>query len=215
MEIYPSILVDDYQEFEKRIQLLGKTPSLLHIDLGDGIFVPHKSFQDIEKVTSFPWEVSFELHFMLTNPDTSILPWLKTPAKRIIFHWEAKEGSHTWVHGLLKKIKQAGKEAGIGLNPKTSQEKIYAFLGELDLVLIMSVEPGFSGQIFMPEVIPKIKALREKGFVGIIEVDGGMNEKTIPFVKEAGASAAAVASAIFERDDPREALYNLKRKIES
>lgn len=215
MEIYPSILVDDYQEFEKRIQLLGKEPSLLHIDVGDGIFVPHKSFQNIEKIISFPWEVPFELHLMIKDPDVSVLSWLKTPAKRIIFHWEAKEGSHTWVHGLLGRIRKTGKETGIALNPKTSQEKIYAFLKELNAVLIMSVEPGFSGQKFMPEVIPKISALRGKGFNGTIEVDGGMNEKTIALIEEAGANAAAVASAIFDKPDPKEALYDLKKKIEN
>lgn len=213
MDIYPSILVDTYQEFEKRIQLLGKEPSLLHIDVGDGVFVPHKSFQDIERIKSFNWNVPFELHVMLAHPDKSLLPWLKTPAKRVIFHWEATEGAHTWVWGLIRRIKKARKEAGIGLNPKTSQEKIYAFLKGIDLVLIMSVEPGFSGQKFMPEVIPKIKALREKKFNGIIEVDGGMNEETIPLVGEAGADAVAVAKAIFDAQNPKQALLKLQAQL--
>ncbi|MBI3335062.1 MAG: ribulose-phosphate 3-epimerase, partial [Candidatus Portnoybacteria bacterium] len=154
-----------------------------------------------------------ELHLMLQDPDKTVLPWLKTPARRIIFHWEAKQGPHTWVWGLLRKIKNTGKEAGIALNPKTSQEKIYAFLKGIDSVLIMSVEPGFSGQVFMPEVLSKIKALRDKKFGGIIEVDGGMNEETIALVREAGADSLVVTKAIFDEPEPREALRQLNGRF--
>jgi len=209
MDVFPSILVDTFQDFEKRIRLVEKEAALFHIDVGDGIFVPHASFQDIEKISCFQWEKPFELHLMLKDPDTTVIPWLVTPAKRIIFHWEAKEGSHTWVWGLIRRIQAHGKEVGIALNPKTSAEKIYAFLNGIDAALIMSVEPGFSGQSFMPEVLPKIAALREKRFSGMIEIDGGMNEQTMKRAKDAGADAAAAASAIFDESNPQEALRNL------
>lgn len=214
MNIFPSILVDTYEEFERKIYLVEHEAKFFHVDVGDGIFVPHKSFQNVEKIGIFAWKNPFELHLMLAHPETSVIPWLKTSAKRIIFHWEAQEGAHTWVWPLIRRIKAAGKEAGIAINPKTSQEKIYAFLRGIDLVVIMSVEPGFSSQAFMPEVIPKIQSLREKKFSGIIEVDGGMNEQTIPLVKEAGADAVAVASAIFESENPKEALRKLKAQNE-
>ncbi len=209
MEIYSSILVDSYEEFQWRIQLVQKEASFFHVDVGDGVFVPHKSFDDIEKIRIFPWQKPFELHLMLKNPDTSVLPWLETPAKRIIFHWEAKEGPHTWVHGVIRKIKATGKEVGIALNPKTSHEKIYSFLKELDLILIMSVEPGFSGQKFIPDVLAKIPALRNKKFSGIIEIDGGMNEEIMKLAKESGADAVATASAIFDKTNPEEELLRL------
>lgn len=214
MEIYPSIFVDTYQEFERRIHLIENEASFFHIDVGDGKFVPHSSFGDVEKIIHFAWRKPFELHLMIQNPDKEALSWLKTPAKRIVFHWEAKEGAHTWVWGLIRKIKSAGKEAGIALNPKTSQEKIYAFLKGIDAVVIMSVEPGFSGQKFMTEVIDKIKALRKKKFNGIIEVDGGINEETMLFARDAGADAVAAASAIFNTPDPREAFRYLKYKTQ-
>ncbi len=209
MDIYPSILVDNYEEFEGRIRLVEKEASFFHVDVGDGVFVPHKSFSDIGKIREFQWQKPFELHLMLKNPDTSVLPWLDTPAKRIIFHWEATQGSHTWVHGLIRKIKAKGKEAGIALNPKTSHEKIYSFLKELDLILIMSVEPGFSGQKFIPDVLAKIPALRKKHFSGIIEVDGGVNEETILRAQEIGVDAVATASAVFDKTNPKEELLRL------
>lgn len=212
MDIFPSILVDTYQEFERRVRLVEDEASFFHVDVGDGMFVPHKSFDDIENISSFSWEKPFELHLMLKNPDISVIPWLATSARRIIFHWEAKSGSHTWVHGLIRKIKASGKQAGIALNPTTSQEKIYAFLKVIDLVLVMSVEPGFSGQSFMPGVLPKIRALREKRFSGIIEIDGGMSEETIKIARHAGADAAAVASAIFDSPKPCQAISRLKNR---
>jgi len=212
MEIYPSILVDTFEEFEKRVRLVEEDAPLFHVDVGDGLFVPYASFRDVETVRDFEWKRSFELHLMLKNPDTSVVPWLATSAKRIIFHWEAKQGPHTWVHGLIRKIRTKGKEAGIALNPKTSQEKIYSFLKEIDLIVIMSVEPGFSGQSFMPEVLPKIAALRGKRFSGMIEVDGGMNPETMKRAKDAGADAVAAASAIFDAPEPREAFARLKNQ---
>lgn len=213
MEVFPSILVDTFEEFEKRIRLVENEAELFHIDVGDGIFVPHASFRDIDKISGFAWRKPFELHLMLADPQASVIPWLKMPARRIIFHWEAEQGPHTWVHGLIRKIKARQKEVGIALNPKTSHEKIYSFLKEIDLILIMSVEPGFSGQKFMPEVLPKIAALKAKKFSGIIEVDGGMNLQTMKLARDAGANAASAASAIYDTPDPAQALGTLKNQM--
>lgn len=213
MEVFPSILVDTFEEFETRIRLVEEVASLFHLDAGDGLFAPRASFRDVAKISGFAWKKPFELHLMLASPQTSVLSWLETPAQRIIFHWEATQGPHTWVHGFIRKIKVKGKEVGIALNPKTSQEKIYSFLNEIDLILIMSVEPGFSGQKFIPEVLSKITALRGKRFSGMIEIDGGMNEETMKLAKDAGADAAAAASAIFDAPEPREAFARLKNQI--
>lgn len=214
MELYPSILVDIYQEFEKRVNLVKDLALLLHIDMGDGIFVPHKSFWDIEKIRNFPFATAFELHLMLEFSKQAITPWLLVPAKRIVVHYEAAHGDIYTLTEVIKEIKGAAKEVGVAINPGTSVEALDALLGELASVIVMGVEPGFSGQAFKPEVLEKVRTLRAKGFRGIIEVDGGMNGKTLLLAKEAGATAAAIASAIFSKEDPVRELTMLRHSVE-
>lgn len=213
MDIYPSILVDTFEEFERRVRLVEEKTSLFHVDVGDGVFVPHKSFSDISAITQFSWKRPFELHLMLGDAKESILPWLQTPAKRVIFHVEAcQEGT---LPDVIYSIKHSGKEVGLALNPSTGVGDVKEGFSNLDLVLLMSVEPGFSGQAFIPGVLEKISPLRANGFSGIIEVDGGMNEKTIPLARDAGADAVAVASGIYNARKPVEALAALKSKFKN
>lgn len=202
MELYPSILVDTYQEFEKRIRLIENVASFLHIDVGDGKLVPHKSFQDIEKMRTFGYSKPFELHLMLDCPELVIGPWLRIPAKRMVVHYEAVHQRPEALAEVMKMVKDEGKEFGVALNPDTPAKVVNDFAPELTSIIIMGVRPGFSGQKFIPEVLSKVRFLREQGFKGIIEMDGGMNEATLKEAKDAGADAAAVASAIFSSEDP-------------
>jgi ribulose-phosphate 3-epimerase len=151
-----------------------------------------------------------DAHLMIENADKYIPDFIKAGSSYILFHAEAIENPISTIH----LIRQDGCKAGIVLNPGTSEEIIKPFVKDLDYVLFMSVWPGFAGQSFMPEVVPKIarfsKWCREQGFDPEIAVDGGISPKTAPQVVEAGANLLIAATAIFKAPDMAEAVRQLK-----
>ena len=197
MQVYPSILVQNFEEFETKINLVRGLVDTIHLDIMDGIFVKSKTIYDVDKINNFDWRINYELHLMIKEKE--IEKWFDTGAKRIIFHYEAIKNEQRKMNNI-KIIRKKEKEVGIAVNPETDIRSIFPFLDILDLVLIMSVNPGDSGQKFILETLEKVKKLRKKNFKGIIEIDGGVNESNIRAIANAGVDAVSVASAIWNVD---------------
>ena len=178
----------------------------LHVDVMDGHFVPNITMGPFvvewcRKATKLPLDV----HLMIENPERYIEAFAKAGASGLTVHVETCPD----VHSTLKLIKSMGCWAGVVLNPGTPIEEIEPFLAEADLVLVMSVNPGYSGQSFMPESIARVAHVRKKldalGSSAWLEVDGGINTETLPKMKEAGATAFVAATAIFKNPQGIEA----------
>ena len=184
---------------------------MLHMDVMDGHFVPNITF-GAPVIASLKGKVKvpMDAHLMIENADKYIPDFIKAGSSYILFHAEAIENPISTIH----LIRQDGCKAGIVLNPGTSEEIIKPFVKDLDYVLFMSVWPGFAGQSFIPDVVPKIarfsKWCREQGFDPEIAVDGGISPKTAPQVVEAGANLLIAATAIFKAPDMAEAVRQLK-----
>ncbi|HVZ81560.1 MAG TPA: ribulose-phosphate 3-epimerase [bacterium] len=184
---------------------------MLHMDVMDGHFVPNITFgAPVLASLKGKVKVPMDAHLMIENADKYIPDFIKAGAGYILFHAEAIENPVSTIH----LIRQDGCKAGMVLNPGTSEEVIKPFVKDLDYVLFMSVWPGFSGQSFIPDVVPKIarfsKWCGEQGFSPEIAVDGGISPKTAPQVVEAGANLLIAATAIFKAPDMAEAVRQLK-----
>ena len=183
----------------------------VHCDVMDGVFVPNISFGqkmvgDIRKIT----DLVLDVHLMIDRPERYIEQFAKAGADIITFHCEATENTKD----VIKKIKALGCRAAISVKPKTSAETIFSLLPLCDMVLVMTVEPGFGGQSFMADMIPKIRALKaEIDRLGIdvdIQVDGGINSENAPLVIEAGANVLVAGSAVFKSADRRAVIDSLR-----
>jgi ribulose-phosphate 3-epimerase len=200
MLIAPSILTADFNKLEAEIKTI-QTADYLHLDVMDGHFVPNISFgphvlSGIKKITNIP----LDTHLMITNPLDYIDSFVEIGSSYITVHVEANK-----VQESINRIKASGIKAGITLKPKTNLETLYPYLDQVDLVLIMSVEPGFGGQKFMLDQLDKVKELvrlRETyKYNYVIEIDGGINGDTGKLAKAAGVDIAVVGSYVFNAKD--------------
>ena len=175
---------------------------MIHFDVMDGHFVPNISYgvpvlKSIRKYSRLP----FDVHLMISDPNAYIEPFANAGADGITFHLEATANPV----GVVEKIHSLGLRAGVSVKPKTDVRLLYPLVGIMDMALIMTVEPGFGGQGFIPEMLDKIKALREySDSMGVsldIEVDGGITDKTAPIVREAGANILVSGSYLFKASD--------------
>ncbi|MCG2694228.1 ribulose-phosphate 3-epimerase [Candidatus Parcubacteria bacterium] len=192
--VIPAILAKTKKEFEYKAKSVMSYCDLIQIDVMDGIFVPNKTWADIDVIKHMHLPVEFEVHLMVREPEVVIEDWAKAGAKRIIFHIEATRNPKE----CIKIIKRFKRQAGIAINPKTSVARIKDFLKKIDYVLIMGVDPGFSGQKFQPSILNKIKRLKKLAPNIKIGVDGGINKKNAKDIKKAGADFLCVASSIFK-----------------
>ncbi len=210
--IAPSILSADFSKLGEEVKEVESAGAdLLHLDVMDGAFVPNITFgplvvEAIRKVSS----LTFDVHLMIESPDKYIEDFAKAGADWISVHAEAT----IHLHRTVWKIKDLGKKAGVALNPHTPLEVIKYLLEDLDYVVIMSVNPGFGGQKFIPWSLKKIKHLadlkKEQNLNFLIEVDGGVNKNTAPEVIKAGAEVLVAGSAVFKNKPYSKAIQELK-----
>ena len=206
IKIAPSILSADFARLGDEIRAIEAAGAdYVHVDVMDGHFVPNITIGPVV-VKSIKSKLPLDCHLMIENPEKYVEDFVKAGASSITVHEEV--APH--LHGLIQKIKGLGVRAGVSINPATPIESIKEVLNDVDLVLVMSVNPGFGGQSFIPEVIEKIKWLREQRADLDIEVDGGINAETARLCIDAGANVLVSGSYIFKAEDREEAIASLR-----
>ncbi|ODS30791.1 MAG: ribulose-phosphate 3-epimerase [Candidatus Scalindua rubra] len=215
IKISASILAADPTQLGNEIKKVEKAGiDLIHIDVMDGHFVPNLTMgpfivEAIKKITQVP----LDIHLMIENPDKYVESFTKKTEKDDIltFHIEATDNPLS----VINSIKDQDLKAGVAINPDTNEQTIEKLLGSIDMLLVMTVYPGFSGQAFKRYVCDKIRKLREMAPENLdIEVDGGVKPETIPDAASAGANVFAAATSIFAKDDYKDAIEGLRRKAQ-
>ena len=206
IKISPSILASDYANLESELKRI-ETSDLIHVDVMDGHFVPNISIgapvvSAIRKVSDVPVDV----HLMISRPLKYVEDFANAGADIICFHVESDDDTGETVDKILS----LGKKAALAVKPKTDIEQVLPYLDKLAMVLVMTVEPGFGGQSFMTDMMPKIEKLRALGYKGDIEVDGGVNPETIKLAAKAGANVFVAGSAVFKSENPKDTIKLLK-----
>lgn len=214
IKISPSILSSDYGNLSselKRMEACGA--DMLHIDVMDGHFVPNITLgapivKCIRKSSSLP----FDVHLMISDPYKYIPDFVNAGSDIITFHAEADSD----IEKTIDLILASGKKAGLSVKPKTPVEAVYPYFDKLSMVLVMTVEPGFGGQSFMEDMMPKVSAVRSeidrRGLDVDIQVDGGINKDTISIAAKAGANVFVSGNAIFSSDDAEKTIADFKAR---
>lgn len=211
--IAPSILSCDFGNLERDFELVNQSEAdWFHVDVMDGVFVPNISFgfpiiSALKKVA----KKTIDCHIMIVNPDQYIGEFAKAGVDILTVHYEAC----THLHRTIAAIREAGMKAGVALNPHTPVSALENVIADLDLVLIMSVNPGFGGQKFIHQAVEKVKQtkalIQNSGSKALIEVDGGVNLETGKLLVDAGADALVAGSFVFGSTDPKATISALKQ----
>ena len=212
IQIAPSILSADFANLERDVRMVSEAGAdWIHVDVMDGHFVPNLTIgpahvKMLKRVTDVPLDV----HLMIDNPEVQVPWYIEAGADSVTVHVETCDDAPT----MLRTIRDAGVKAGISLNPETDVSALEGLLGLVDMVLVMSVHPGFGGQSFIESSPAKITAIVEmckvEGAAPLIEVDGGIGVGTAPLVSAVGADVLVAGSAIFCADDPAAALRDIR-----
>lgn len=230
----PAIITNNFEEIKEKMKLAGPYVKWIQIDVGDGEFVPNKTFLDLARFSEIKTSLKKEAHLMVKDPENYIEQCKEGGFQRIIFHIEAiqidtdkkqidtdknvipspddhrDEESRGKALLVVEVIKEQGMEAGIALNPETEINIVESFVDKADIILFLGVNPGFSGQKFQPQIIQKIKILRDKYPDINIAVDGGMNPETAKKAVQAGANIIVSASYVWESGNIEKAIEELK-----
>lgn len=206
------MLSADFGNLEKDVQMLNRSQAdWIHLDVMDGVFVPNISFgmPVIKRVRQLS-EKPLDVHLMIVQPERYVHTFKEVGADLLTVHWEAS----THLHRTICQIKEEGMLAGVALNPHTPVAGLEDIINDVNLVLIMSVNPGFGGQKFIKRALHKISELREmierNDSEALIEVDGGVCQDNIADIVSAGADAVVAGNAVFKAEDPEIAIQNLK-----
>ena len=208
MRIVPAVLTDKPDELKRMIAQAEGFCDLVQIDIMDGRFVPSGSISAVD-LAKIKTKLKLEIHLMVEEPGKYLEPFKRAGAKRIVFHYESKEDPA----GVLQKIRALGMEAGIAINPETPVSKVEGYFKDIDVLLFLSVNPGFYGSKFIPGVCDKARVLKETRGRPIIAMDGGLKMDNILMIKEAGVDLACGGSGIFGKGDPKENYRNLAEML--
>jgi len=213
--IAPSVLAADFANLQRDIEMINRSKAdWFHIDIMDGVFVPNISFgmpvlRDIVKHAT----KTIDVHLMIVDPDRYIKTFANLGADILTVHYEAC----THLHRTLQAIKAAGMKAGVALNPHTNVSVLNDVIKDIDLICLMSVNPGFGGQSFIENTYDKVRTLKEmlsqKGASAQIEIDGGVTNKNATLLKDAGADILVAGSYVFKSEDPITTIADLKNLL--
>lgn len=211
MIVSPSVLSADFANLERDVKMINTSNAeWLHIDIMDGVFVPNISFGiPVTQAISKHCTKVMDVHLMIVQPDQYITAFKEAGAHILTVHYEAC----THLHRTIQSIKAAGMKAGVAINPHTPVSVLVDVLQDLDLVLVMSVNPGFGGQSFIPRTLDKVKELKsmivERGCSTLIEIDGGVNADNAVDLKRAGADVVVAGNFVFKHNNPLEAIDSI------
>ena len=207
IEVIPTIIAKDFEELQAKVKKVESYVEWVQLDVMDGQFVENSTWNNPTDLKNLETNLKLEVHLMINNPEEHIDDWIDSGVQRIIFHYTSTKKHKE----IIEKVKKAGLQVGLAINPETPIEVVDDFIGQLDLALVMTVQPGRGGQEFLKETLVKIKQLREKYKDVNIGVDGGINPETASKVIQAGANLLASGSAVFNSDDIEKTIQALKQ----
>ncbi len=211
--IAPSVLAADFGNLQRDIEMINKSEAdWFHIDIMDGVFVPNISYgMPVVQAIKKHAKKTLDVHLMIVDPDRYIKEFAKIGADILTVHYEAC----THLHRTLQAIKDEGMKAGVAINPHTSVDLLKDIIKDIDIVLVMSVNPGFGGQSFIENTFSKVQKLKEMITLNnaktLIEIDGGVTDKNAAELAKAGANVLVAGSFVFKADNQPETIKNLKK----
>lgn len=208
IKVAPSILAADQLNLERDVRrMIEAGCDMLHVDIMDGHFVPNLSFGPaVVKALRAKFDLPLDVHLMLDQPEKYVDTFAQAGASNITIHAEIPGDAVA----LLRHIRELGLSAGLSVKPGTPAEAVRDMLPEADMVLVMTVEPGFGGQKFQPAMLDKLRALRRMGYTGLLEADGGVSLSNLPDLKAAGLDVAVMGTAMYRSEDPTRDIQRIK-----
>lgn len=208
IKVAPSILAADQLNLERDVsRMMAAGCDMIHVDIMDGHFVPNMSFGPaVVKALRARFDVPLDVHLMLDQPERYIDDFARAGASNITIHAEIPGDAGA----LLRHIHTLGLSAGLSVKPGTPAEAVRDLLPEADMVLVMTVEPGFGGQKFQTAMLDKLRELRKMGYTGLLEADGGVSLSNLPDLKAAGLDVAVMGTAMYRSEDPAGDIQRIK-----